>query len=163
MEKINMPVISPVQYDAVDSGFIRKTIKWLTYTRRWEMMEDWYFTMQDGTTVLIPKGFIFDGASVPKIMRSLLSPTGVLFLAGIIHDYAYKYNKLISADFDIHGRRTLTDYHPNAGKLFWDGVFCDVAKQTNKLKVIDSASYYMLACFGFFAWNGHRRKEKVKH
>lgn len=50
--------------------------------------------------IIIPKGFIFDGASVPKILHSLLGPTGLLLLGACPHDFGYRYHGLIVADED---------------------------------------------------------------
>ena len=45
----------------------------------------------NGKNFIIPKGFKFDGASVPKFLGQFLSPVGVLLIGGLIHDYGYKY------------------------------------------------------------------------
>lgn len=39
--------------------------------------------------VVIPKGTLTDGASIPKIFWGLLGPHGPYFLAAFLHDYAY--------------------------------------------------------------------------
>ena len=49
----------------------------------------------DGTEYVIPAGFTFDGASIPKFLRSFFSPVGVLLIGGLVHDYAYKYTTLL--------------------------------------------------------------------
>ena len=43
----------------------------------------------------IPKNFITDGATIPKFLRKIISPTGDLFRASIPHDYFY-VSKVIS-------------------------------------------------------------------
>lgn len=37
----------------------------------------------------VPKGFITDGASVPRIFWSILYPFGSYFPAALVHDYLY--------------------------------------------------------------------------
>ena len=49
-------------------------------------------------TILYHKDFRFDGASIPKFLHTWLSPTGVLLMGGLIHDYAYKYATLLKSD-----------------------------------------------------------------
>lgn len=39
--------------------------------------------------VVVPAGFITDGASVPRVVWTLFNPVGELFEASIIHDYLY--------------------------------------------------------------------------
>lgn len=40
-------------------------------------------------TVVVPKGTLSDGASIPKIFWNILGPHGPWFLAAFLHDYAY--------------------------------------------------------------------------
>ena len=40
-------------------------------------------------TVVVPKGTLTDGASIPKVFWNLLGPHGPYFLAAFLHDYAY--------------------------------------------------------------------------
>ena len=40
---------------------------------------------------MLYQGFVFDGASIPKFLRTFFSPVGVLLMGGLVHDYAYKY------------------------------------------------------------------------
>ena len=42
----------------------------------------------NGNNYVIPAGFKFDGASIPKFLHTFLSPVGVLLMGGLIHDYA---------------------------------------------------------------------------
>lgn len=43
----------------------------------------------------VPEGFIVNGASVPKFLRDIISPTGEMFRASVPHDYFYA-SKIIS-------------------------------------------------------------------
>jgi hypothetical protein len=40
-------------------------------------------------TIIVPEGFITDGASIPKVFWSILAPFGDYFAAAVIHDYLY--------------------------------------------------------------------------
>jgi len=153
---IPMPDVSPVQFPVKEYGFLKRLWRWLTYTRKWRIVKDWYFDLPCGikVTIMIPSGFEFDGASVPKLLRGLLSPVGILFIPGILHDYAYFYNKLIGVNAD----GSYFDYMPGAGKAFWDNLFREVADYVNGLKYINKVAYIMLSLFGFIAWNEHRKK-----
>lgn len=60
------------------------------------LWEDWsYIWAADGHAwrIDVPEGFIFDGASVPRILWSLtgLTPHGELESAALIHDFLYRY------------------------------------------------------------------------
>lgn len=45
------------------------------------------------TTISIAKGFITDGASIPRIFWNILDPTGPYFQAAVVHDYLYRCQK----------------------------------------------------------------------
>lgn len=49
--------------------------------------------LSDGTKIIIPNGFAFDGSSSPKFLWSVLPSYGDFFFAAIIHDYLYRTNK----------------------------------------------------------------------
>lgn len=152
---IEMPHISPVLF-SFDCGYLKRILHWLFYTRKWQMVEDWYFVLFNGETILIPKGFQFDGTSIPKPFRFLLSPTGILFIPGIIHDYAYIHNRLVGATFREDGKRILFPYQSGAGKMCWDYLFKQIGHQVCKLYVIPYITWLTLVLFGFFAWYKHR-------
>ena len=60
--------------------------------------------IDDEVEYVIPKGFQFDGASIPKFLHTWLSPTGVLLMGGLVHDYAYKYATLRGKDGGTWGK-----------------------------------------------------------
>lgn len=49
----------------------------------------------DFPDIRVPQGFITNGASVPKFLRDIISPTGEMFRAAVVHDYLY-YSKIVS-------------------------------------------------------------------
>lgn len=155
----SLPVISPMPFDLTGSYF-KRVVHWLCFTRQWVFDEPWCFMLYNGDIIVIPKGFCFDGASVPKLFRSLLSPTGILFIPGIIHDYAYTYDQLIGVKWDIDNKSHFYDYHKGAGKLFWDYLFKRTADRSTKFYIIPTLTYSALFCFGFVAWCKHRIQDK---
>lgn len=151
---IPMPKVEPVQYPIEKCSFFKRLWRWMTYTRKWRIIEDWYFDLPCGVKVKIPSGFVMDGASVPRLLRGLLSPVGALYLPGILHDFSYKYNKLIGVNND----GSCYDYMPGAGKVFWDNMFREAANHVNGLVHINKVAWLMLLTFGFVAWNQHRKR-----
>jgi hypothetical protein len=152
-KKIKMPIVRPVQYATKKCNVFKRFWRWAIYTRRWMLVEDWYYILPNGVKIVIPKGFITDGASVPKVLRSLLSPVGILYIPGIIHDFAYKYNKLIEVTPD--GIRY--DYKVNAGRIYYDELFCETAEDVNGMIIVDRVSFYVLVVFGSFTWKNYRK------
>lgn len=140
------------------ANFIYRLFTWIFSIRQWQVCEDWHYTLRDGTKIVIPKGFIFDGASVPKPLWMLLSPTGLLFIPGLIHDYAYKYNKLLAVDND----GSLIDYQSGAGKAHWDKLFRETGVDVNGIVFIDFLAWFALAIGGWSPWWQHRKSEKIQ-
>lgn len=157
MNRIIMPKVKPLPYPIQTGNIVKRTWCWICYTRKWALVEDWYFTLYNGDIIMIPEGFESDGASVPKPFRNIISPVGPMFLGGLIHDYAYRYDKLIGVSYDEEGNVVLYEYHPGAGKLFWDKVFMNVGKQVSGLRVISFVAWGAVRVGGFIAWRGYRK------
>ena len=90
-----MPELSPVPIKTKGKGFWKGIAMWLLSTRNWVLVDDWKYNL-NGNEYVIPKGFQFDGASIPKFLRTFFSPVGVLLIGGLVHDYMYKYSALKS-------------------------------------------------------------------
>ena len=78
-----------------------------------------------------------------------LSPTGVLLMGGLVHDYAYKYACLKH----ISGENTAKMTQNQADKLFRD-----ICIEVNGFKLLNYLAYWALAAAGFMAWNGHKKR-----
>ena len=143
------PHMKPIRMPTKDKGFFGGIWLWIMETRRWEITQDWNFTL-DSTKYVIPKGFIFDGASVPKYFRSYLSPMGVLLIGGLVHDYGYKYETL-----------RLSGKKPKALKKktqkWMDQTFRDINIDQNGFKIINWIAYLALRGGGWLAWRKHRK------
>jgi hypothetical protein len=96
-----MPKLQPLPIPTKGKGFWGGVILWLLSTRNWVLTDDWKYNI-DGTEYVIPAGFQFDGASIPKFLRSFFSPVGVLLMGGLVHDYAYKYKTLLKENKKRH-------------------------------------------------------------
>jgi hypothetical protein len=123
---------------------------WLLSTRNWELTHDWKYNI-DGTDYVIPKGFTFDGASIPKFLRTFFSPVGVLLIGGLVHDYMYKYThcKPVSAK----GALLVVDQKKA------DQIFRDINIVVNGFYTMNYLAYWSLRIGGFVAWNGHRKRD----
>jgi len=143
-----MPVLQPIPIETKDKGFWKGILLWLLGKRQWEVAEDFWFTLEGGN-YMIPAGFQFDGASVPKFLATFLSPTGVLLIGGLVHDYGYKYATLLHDDGTTFGYRD---------QAYWDRIFRDICIEVNGFKFLNYLAYWTLRLFGFVAWNGHKKR-----
>jgi hypothetical protein len=55
----------------------------------WELYEPFEETLSDGSTILIPAGYVTDFASVPMLLWSFFPPIGKYNRAALVHDYLY--------------------------------------------------------------------------
>ena len=145
-----MPHIKPLPIKTKGKGFWKAIVMWLLSTRNWELTQDWKYNI-DGTDYVIPKGFTFDGASIPKFLRTFFSPVGVLLIGGLVHDYMYKYThcKPVSAK----GALLVVDQKKA------DQIFRDINIVVNGFYTMNYLAYWSLRIGGFVAWNGHRKRD----
>jgi len=145
-----MPTLQPVQIKTKGKGFWGGVIMWLLSTRNWTVTEDWKYNI-DGTEYVIPEGFQFDGASIPKFLRSFFSPVGVLMIGGLVHDYAYKYKTLL--------KKNKKDTMGELTQKRADEIFRDINIIVNGFYTMNRLAYWSLRIGGFMAWNGHRKRD----
>ena len=150
----NMPKMSPLPIATKDKGFFKGVWMWLMGTRHWEIVEDWHYQLGDNKFV-IPAGFQFDGASVPKFLATFLSPVGVLLMGGLVHDYAYKY-----AGLKTSGTKKEQKLEWELDQKMADELFRDICIEVNGFKVLNYLAYWSLRLAGFVAWNGHRDRDQ---
>mgnify|MGYP002641333783 FL=1 len=147
-----MPHMKPITIATAGKGFWGAIKMWLLGVRTWEITKDWNYTL-GGVGYVVPKGFIFDGASVPKFLASWLSPVGVLLVGGLVHDYGYKYETLYT--------KKKEDWKENCGwktQKDMDIIFRDINIEQNGFHFLNYLAYWALRIGGFAAWNGHRKR-----
>ena len=142
------PELKPIAIKTKGKGFWKGIIMWLLSTRNWELTKDWKYNI-DGKEYIIPAGFTFDGASIPKFLRTFFSPVGVLLIGGLVHDYAYKYKTLLEVD----KKKTMGDLTLKRA----DEIFRDINIEQNGFHFLNYLAYWALRIGGFMAWNGHRK------
>ena len=146
---VDYPHMKPIKIATKGKGFWGAIILWFFGTRHWEVVKDFNYSL-DGKKYIIPKGFKFDGASVPKFLATFLSPVGVLLLGGLVHDYAYKYAALKPA---VQKSSILSLNQKQADKIFRD-----INIEINGFYFLNYLAYWTLRLGGWFAWNSHRKR-----
>jgi len=143
------PHMKPIRIATAGKGFFSAVFMWIFGKRHWEIAQDFHYEI-NGTEYVIPKGFQFDGASVPKFLATFLSPVGVLLMGGLVHDYAYKYAAL----------KPLNKKDPilTLDQKRADEIFRDINIEINGFYVLNFLAYWALRLAGFIAWNGHRKR-----
>ena len=146
-----MPELKPVAIKTKGKGFWKGIVMWLLSTRNWEITKDWKYRL-NGNEYVVPAGFVFDGASIPKFLRTFFSPVGVLLVGGLVHDYMYKYACMKRTD--KKGSLLIVDQKKA------DEIFRDINIEVNGFYFMNYLAYWSLRIGGFVAWNGHRKRDK---
>ena len=102
----------------------------------WVLDADYTLTLNDGRIIFIPKGFIFDFASTPRITWRLFPPaTGKHRIPALIHDW------LVAAK---------TVSWEEAAKIFLQAM-----KQAGVSKIKRYTMYYAVRIWGYFHIPNH--------
>ena len=144
----SMPKMQPVPIATASKGFWGGILMWLLTVRKWQICEDFHYSLGE-VDYIIPNGFIFDGASVPKFLATFLSPVGVLLMGGLVHDYGYKHATLKKKDGTTIGPQD---------QKYMDTILRDVCIEVNGFKVLKYLAFWTLRLAGFVAWNGHKKR-----
>ena len=142
------PLMKPLRIATKGKGFFRMLLMWLLGVRHWEIAKDFEYEL-NGENFVIPAGFKFDGASIPKFLHTFLSPVGVLLMGGLVHDYAYKYETLL--------KKNKKDTMGVITQKTADAIFRDINIEINGFYLMNRLAYYSLRLGGFMAWNKHRK------
>ena len=149
------PTMRPIPIKTKGKGFFTMIKMWLLGVRHWEIANDFDYEV-NGEKFIIPAGFKFDGASIPKFLHPFLSPVGVLLIGGLVHDYAYKYETLL--------KKNRKDTMGVITQKKADEIFRDINIEINGFYLMNYLAYWSLRLGGFMAWNGHRKvNAKLKH
>ncbi len=119
MSKNPMPRVEFIPVPMKGKSILCGIFVWMFIFPKWRLIEDWRYRLPDENEILIPKGFVFDGASVPRLLWPIFSPFDLLFVPGLIHDYAYQYNML----WGISDKGLLYEYRKGKKRKPWDELF----------------------------------------
>ncbi len=145
----------------------KKILKWIFEVRDWKLIEDWEFNLDENTVLIIEKGYEFDGASIPKIFWSILSPVGLLLLPALIHDHGYQHNYVFQKTKDEDGNIIYEEFPKNFDEIknkrkYWDDLFFKMSNDINGVKIIGIMAWVGVRCFGWKPWNDYRDEEEIK-
>ena len=153
-KEIVFPIIQAVKIEKQKKAF-KNLLKFGAFRRRFRVVKD-YFCWSEylNKTIMIPKDYIFDGASIPKILNGISNPTGVLFYGALPHDFGYDFHGLflIEEKCDIYFQRF--------SKKELDTIFKTMCTQESGMKSASFTGTAALTLFGSFAWKRCRKNNK---
>lgn len=152
-EDFELPKTQSLPLDSNEKGIFREIKIWLVDIQDEVFLEDYYFYLDwlpNKPIIKIPKGFKFNGASVPKYLRNFFSPKGILYTGSIFHDFSYQYWGLITIDNEV--------INYNCEREFCDQLFRDFNRKVFKLKVISYVAWLAVRVAGIRGWKSYRRE-----
>jgi len=103
-----MPITRNIPIDILHAGsWFNKLKKWRGSLPEELLMEDFYqilpksinkvFGFSDTVELccFVPKGFLFNGASIPRALAFIYLPDDILYLGAFLHDFMYSYAGLM--------------------------------------------------------------------
>lgn len=153
----SMPKLRPIPIPTKHQKTrLQRLLAFVFIVRRWELVESWQFQLGDGTVLMLHKGFEFDGASVPRPFWAFLSPTGLLLLPGLVHDYGYRYRRIWRLEQDGEIKPFWVDYE----KEHWDKVFLEIAREVNGMWTVNVIAWLAVTLAGKRSWDA--RKDQLE-
>lgn len=107
--------------------------------RDWELRAPFTCTPRRGLTLAVPKGFVTDFASIPRVCWRVWPPTGRYGKAAVLHDYVYRTPRVPLSRAEADG-------------LFWD------AMRVLKVSVVTCVVLYAaVRVFGRWSYRPRRQ------
>lgn len=112
------------------------------------LLEDLKIELSNKQTILIPKRYIWDLASVPRFLWALVPPDSDAELSFVIHDYLYQHHVELNITFEF----------ANTEMLIWSKVTNGTSSKISIRNLDNYARYYAVKFFGRGVFN----KNKIK-
>jgi len=154
---IHFPVTKACYTKAPKRNIFQRVFHFMTYKRKFEVMQEYILWIPYlDSWCFVPSTFIFDGASVPKILNSIFNPTGMLLLGALPHDFGYRYKGLMLVNCDT---REL-NFAPFSKRQL-DEIFHNLNSWESGLPAASKVATGVLKLFGFVGWRQNRKRAAV--
>lgn len=154
---MEMPKLQPYAIKTKQFSFFSKLWKLLFRKRQWQLIDDWHYILPNKRVIIIPKGFVFDGSSYPAIVWLFYSPTGLLLIPVILHDFCFQYNYLWAVQND-----RVFKFKQGCGFFKWSALIRNVGIKRNELVLIDYLTWLMCVTCGWVNWLTFQKKNKIE-
>ena len=97
---------------------------------KFELISDYIYQIEE-YSIRVPKGFVTDYASIPRIFRAIVLPYGKHSGASVVHDYLYSKG----CDLDIKRKKA-------------DKIFFEILKEEGVNPILARLMYIAVRIFG---------------
>ena len=148
-----MPVLQPIGVCTRNRSLPARVVVGLHDAREREVAEHRESALpKNDSRIVVPRGFRCNGASIPRPLRAILSPTGSLRIPGLIHDYAYRCGQFRK----VENEKEASLYGEGEGQAFGDRLFRQTGREVNGMSFVNCAAWVAVYLFGCLSWRRHR-------
>lgn len=154
---IHFPIQNAVYKEAPDRTWYQKLFKFFTYKRWFEIRKEyvlWVPLLE--SYIFIPEGFLYDLASVPKLLNGIFNSNGMLLLGALPHDFGYRYECLI-----LVNEMTGEIYTRPFTKSELDGIFESLCAWESKFLKASKLARITLGVAGSIGWKENRKANHI--
>lgn len=157
VKDIHFPITQAVYKKAPVRNWYQKIFKFFTYRRWFEIKKNYILWVPIlNRYIFIPNGFLYDLASVPKLLNSIYNSNGMLLLGALPHDFGYRYQCLVLVD-EITGEL----YFRSFNKKELDEVFESLCAWESEFYKASKVAKIGLSLAGFIGWKENRKKNCI--
>lgn len=156
-KEIHFPIARAIYKKPPKRKWYQKIFKFLVYRRWSEVMVNYILWVPLlNAFILIPKRFLSDGASVPKVLNSLFNTNGMLLLGAWPHDFGYRYECLLVLD-SLTGEVKVVSFPKKELDTIFESLCAWESGFNNASKVAKAG----LSVGGFVGWNENRKEGHI--
>jgi len=151
-----MPKFEMIPIETKGKSSLRQWWVMITRSRKIRLTENYIlFVGFLNLSLMAPKGFVTNLASVPRWLWWLIPPDGIFMVASIFHDFFYQYRCLLTSG-------ELAVFFGES-KSFGDKMFKKINCQINGMDSLDGLATKILNLFGWKAWRRCRKGNDQKY
>lgn len=118
-------------------------------SKMFRLLADYVYVVGKGWTITVPKGFVCDGASIPRVFWTLAGVRlgGRICAAGVVHDWIY-YNNGAAVACGGH------DFSRYQGDGLFRRIMDEAGMETHRMR----RCYWAVYACGWRAWRKHAKR-----
>lgn len=121
--------MSQVRVEGGSLSYSHREKRRFRFGKDWWVVDSEYHLHSAEGHLVIPTGFLTDGASVPRAFWGLLQPMSEYTAIAVIHDFFYRHKGVVKWQSHTLGGTTIEVTRRRADVIFRDGmIFLNVAK-----------------------------------
>ncbi len=143
---MRQPLNTPVMLKGGNEGY--KLVEAYPYS--------WVHTDKVQRVITVPEGFLYDGASVPRLVWSLsgITPDGLIRAAALVHDFIYRHEgRLPRNSYGVLLNDRYVDYSDHRWqRVDADRLFARIMREAGVPTLKRRAAYLGVRAGGWASW-----------